>query len=92
MTLIFFPVTTTATHFPCVIHGTTTACVVYFNQQTHMVENDRKHKKMMKKVSFPSCVREAHVRRMKKNEHIKHMTYDKLPKLFCSVADLPDSN
>ena len=46
-------------------------CVVYFDQQVHacafvrMVENDRKHSKMMIKVPFPSCVREAHVRLMK---------------------------
>ena len=33
-----------------------------------MVGNDRKHKKMMKKVSCPSCRREAHLRRMKENE------------------------
>ena len=33
-----------------------------------MVENDQKHWKMMKKVPFPSCVREAHVRLMKKNK------------------------
>ena len=33
-----------------------------------MVENDQKHLEMMKKVLFPSCVREAHVRRMKKNK------------------------
>ena len=48
--------------------------VVYFDQGTHawacvrMFKNDRKHKKMMIKVSFPSCVREAHVRPMKKND------------------------
>ena len=39
--------------------------VVYFDQRTHacacvrMVENDKKHKKMMKKVPFGSCTREA---------------------------------
>ena len=44
-----------------------TTFVVYFDQQSHacacvrMVENDHKHKKMMKKVYFPSCVQEAHV-------------------------------
>ena len=44
--------------------------VVYFNQQTHactcvrMVNNNEKHWKMMKKVPFPSCAQEAHVRRM----------------------------
>ena len=48
--------------------------VVYFDQQTHacacicMVENDEKHWKMMKKVPFLSCAREAHVRSMKKSE------------------------
>ena len=48
--------------------------VVYFNQRMHacacvrMVENDRKLSKIMKKVPFLSCVREAHVRLMKKNE------------------------
>ena len=45
--------------------------VVYFDQQMHacacisMVENNEKHSKMMKKLPFPSCAREAHVRRMK---------------------------
>ena len=33
-----------------------------------MVKKDKKHWKMMKKVPLPSCAREAHVRRMKKNE------------------------
>ena len=32
-----------------------------------MVKNDEKHWKIMKKVPFPSCAQEAHVRRMKKN-------------------------
>ena len=48
--------------------------VVYFDQRMHacacvcMVENDQKHKKMMKKVHFSSCIREAHVRLTKKKE------------------------
>ena len=33
-----------------------------------MVENDQKHKKMMKKVHFSSCIPEAHVRLTKKKE------------------------
>ena len=33
-----------------------------------MAENDRKHSKIMKKEPFSSCVREAHVRLVKKNE------------------------
>ena len=33
-----------------------------------MVENDEKQWKMMKKVPFPFCTWEAHLRRMKKNE------------------------
>ena len=47
---------------------------VYFDQRMHactcvrMVKNDQKYWKMKKKVPFPSCVREAHVRRMEKNE------------------------
>ena len=47
--------------------------VVYFDQQMHacacvrMIKNDEKHCRMMKKVPFPSCPQEAHVRRMKKN-------------------------
>ena len=41
---------------------------IYFDQQTHactcvhMVENDEKISKIMKKVPYPSCVPEAHVR------------------------------
>ena len=48
--------------------------VVYFDQWTHawacvcMFENNEKHLKIMKKVPFPSCVLEAHVRLVKKNE------------------------
>ena len=48
--------------------------VVYFDQQTHacacvrMVENDQKHKKIMKKVPFCSCTPEAHERLTKKNK------------------------
>ena len=48
--------------------------VVYFDQQMHacacvrIVENDQKHWKMKKKVPFPSCVLEAHVRLMKKTK------------------------
>ena len=38
------------------------------NARFCMVKNDEKHWKMMKKVTFPSCAQEAHVRRMKKNE------------------------
>ena len=51
---------------------------MYFDQQTHacacvrMVENDKKHSKMMKKVLFLLFAREAHVRRMKKNEEKSH--------------------
>ena len=51
---------------------------VYFDQQTHacacvrMVENDKKHSKMMKKVLFLLFAREALVRRMKKNEEKSH--------------------
>ena len=33
-----------------------------------MLENDQKHWEMMKKVLFPSCTREANVRRMKKSK------------------------
>ena len=32
------------------------------------IKNDQKHSKIMKKVPFSSCTREAHVRLMKKNE------------------------
>ena len=45
-----------------------TTDVVYFDQQMHacacigMVENNENHSKMMKKVPFPSCAREAHKR------------------------------
>ena len=51
--------------------------VVYFDKQTHvcacvrMVVKNEKHWKMMKKVPFPSCAREAHVRRMKKNDDFR---------------------
>ena len=33
-----------------------------------MVENNENYSKIMKKVPFPSCAREGHVRLMKKNE------------------------
>ena len=45
---------------------------VYFDQPTHacvcicMVKNEEKHKKIMKKEPFPSCILKAHVGRMKK--------------------------
>ena len=48
--------------------------VVYFDQRTHAcsrirrVENDQKHLKMSKKVSFSSFAWEAHVRHTQKNE------------------------
>ena len=48
--------------------------VVYFDQWTHAcsrirrVENDQKHLKMSKKVSFSSFAWEAHVRHTQKNE------------------------
>ena len=51
--------------------------VVYFDQQRHacarvrMVENDQKHLKMSKKVSFSSFAREDHVRHTKKNDERK---------------------
>ena len=63
--------------------------VVYFDQQmhvcacVHMVKKYEKHSKIMKKVPFPSYVREAHVRCMKKNEEksikstLKHLKYQK---------------
>ena len=47
--------------------------VVYFDKRTHactyvcMVENNKKHSKIMKKVPFSSCIQEAHVRLMKNN-------------------------
>ena len=53
-----------------------TLSVVYLDQHMHacacvrMIENDKKHLKLIKKVPFASCAPEAHVRRMKKNEEL----------------------
>ena len=42
-------------------------CCVFWpaNACLRMVQNNEKHSKMMKKLPFPSCAWEAHVRRMK---------------------------
>ena len=41
-----------------------------------MVDNDEKHSKIMKKVPFPSCVQEAHVRLMKKILQMFFIVFD----------------
>ena len=56
--------------------------VVYFDQRMHacscvsMVENDKKHLKIMKKVHFPSCTQKAHVRLIRENEEKSLLVYN----------------
>ena len=69
---------------------------MYFDQQMHacacMVENDKKHWKMMKKVPFPSCAREAHVRLVKKNKEKSLLVsgWEWLPKAGCYASHAQD--
>ena len=65
----------------CCVFRPANACI-------RMVKNDEKHWKMMKKVPFPLCAWEAHVRPMKKNEEKNLLVSGWHPNASCSFRIL----